>query len=636
MEDKRERKIGRIFWYIGVSFLCCISTTIIMICKWAKGTFNVGLNAIMNTLFSPLKGTSSDTVLPAVKYCLPIVLLAVLVCVIYIIWDRKYGNKVVRRIVTLISILSIAAAFIYVQTSYDVIGYVVSLNEDTNFYKQHYVEPYEVTIHEPEEKRNLLYIYLESMETTYADKASGGIQEVNYMPYATQLANENITFGDADRAGGVYPVEGALWTMGALFASSSGLPFAFPVGTNGMENETVFASGAYTMGDFLKEQGYVQEFLCGSDAIFAGRKSFFEQHGSYEIFDLHTAREKGYIPEDYFVWWGFEDYILYEIAKDELLRLSEGEQPFNLTMLTVDPHHIGGYQCKLCGNEYEDVTANVIACADRQLETFIEWCKQQEFYENTTIVIVGDHPRMDTHLVGDLNTSERALYNCFINAVWGDELEDRKRQASLLDMFPTVLTALGYEIEGNKLGLGVNLFSEEETVIEQFGLEEINKEFLKRSSYYVERFSPELAHLVADEKDAICTVHFGGEEYNAGEYIREGISEVEKIYSWIEGKKMVVGIPVEEDVDKVHITIHIVSTVRNEYYYVTQESELLCEGHQDGPGTIEFDANVENGMCNFIVNIPHVESPYAYGMSEDTRAISLKLSHMTVNFVEEK
>ena len=71
-------------------------------------------------------------------------------------------------------------------------------------------------------------------------------------------------------------------------------------------------------------------------------------------------------------------------------------------MITVDTHHVGGYVCELCGNEYEEQLANVVACADSQIFEFVEWCKEQEFYKDTIIVIFGDHPRMDTILVGEL------------------------------------------------------------------------------------------------------------------------------------------------------------------------------------------------------------------------------------------
>ena len=44
------------------------------------------------------------------------------------------------------------------------------------------------------------------------------------------------------------------------------------------------------------------------------------------------------------------------------------------------------------GNQY----ANVMSCASRQVVDFVNWLKAQPFYENTTIVIVGDHLTMDS------------------------------------------------------------------------------------------------------------------------------------------------------------------------------------------------------------------------------------------------
>lgn len=596
-----------------------------MVCKWAKGTFNVGLNAIINTLCSPLKGTSSDTVLPAVKYCLPVVLAVFVVCVIYIIWDSRKGSAIARIIVTVFSVVSIVAALLYVQTSYDVLGYVTTKKQETSFYKENYIAPYEVVIEKPESQRNLIFIYMESMETTYADVENGGKQEVNYMPNCTQLAYENISFSNEDKQGGLYPIEGATWTMGSLFTSSSGLPFAFPVDKNEMEGESQFASGVYTLGDFLEEQGYIQEFLCGSDATFAGRRTFFEQHGNYEIFDLFTAREKNYIAQDYFKWWGFEDKILYEIAKDELLRLSAEEAPFNLTMLTVDAHHIGGYLCDLCGDEHDDKTANVISCADRQLADFIAWCKEQDFYENTTIVIVGDHPRMDTCLVEGENFYERTLYNCFINVACEEPITTSYRQASMLDMFPTILAGLGYHIEGNRLGLGVNLFSTEPTVLEQYGYEEVNKEFTKSSTYYVERFAPELSYLLADTEEAYFTIYLEEEQYNATDYIKEGISECEGDFSWFNADQMIVSMPITEEVDKVHITIYVMGTARSIPFKVEQAEKVIYEGAIASAGVIEFDAAVSEGVCEFRFRIPYDELEEKYEI-EDPR--TLKLTHI--------
>ena len=53
-----------------------------------------------------------------------------------------------------------------------------------------------------------------------------------------------------------------------------------------------------------------------------------------------------------------------------------------------------------------------------------------------------------------------------------------------LDMFPTTLSAMGVKFDGERLGLGTDLFSGRETLAEQLGLDELNEELSKHSNYY--------------------------------------------------------------------------------------------------------------------------------------------------------
>ncbi len=76
------------------------------------------------------------------------------------------------------------------------------------------------------------------------------------------------------------------------------------------------------------------------------RKLFYESHGDYDIVDYNYALENNMIPYGYRVWWGYEDKRLFEFAKEKLTELSTQDQPFNLTMLTVDTHFEDGYQCE--------------------------------------------------------------------------------------------------------------------------------------------------------------------------------------------------------------------------------------------------------------------------------------------------
>ena len=42
-----------------------------------------------------------------------------------------------------------------------------------------------------------------------------------------------------------------------------------------------------------------------------------------------------------------------------------------------------------------------------------------------------------------------------------------------MDMFPTTLAVLGVDIDGDRLGLGANLYADKETLAEKYGYEYI-------------------------------------------------------------------------------------------------------------------------------------------------------------------
>ena len=55
---------------------------------------------------------------------------------------------------------------------------------------------------------------------------------------------------------------------------------------------------------------------------------------------------------------------------------------------------------------------------------------------------------------------------------------------STMDMYPTILAAMGAKIDGERLGLGTNLFSDKQTLMEEIGFEALNKEVQKTSDFY--------------------------------------------------------------------------------------------------------------------------------------------------------
>ena len=83
------------------------------------------------------------------------------------------------------------------------------------------------------------------------------------------------------------------------------------------------------------------------------------------------------------------------------------------------------------------------------------------------------------------NDYQRTVYNAIINPQCAYKKKvTTKRKFSTMDMFPTTLAALGVQIDGNRLGLGTNLFSGQKTLPEKLGRGYINQELKKNDKEY--------------------------------------------------------------------------------------------------------------------------------------------------------
>ncbi|MBE6617626.1 MAG: LTA synthase family protein [Ruminococcaceae bacterium] len=517
-ETRTGNKIGRVLLYVMFGFLLLISVAGVAICIWYKNTFDLEFKALLYVMSSPLQGTGAETVKEVITAGLPPMIAAAIVYVIAVLLiERKVSitnakaAKWLKRAGALLCVFSLVFSLVFAVYSFRLPKYIALSGGETSFYEEYYVDPDSVKIVSEGKPKNLIYIYLESMESTYASVEEGGRQQENYMPYLTVMAKDNVSFTEKTdgNLGGFISPQGTGWTVAALLATSSGIPFSFPLGENGnnnMSKEKYFASGLTTLGDILHDKGYTQVFMCGSNIEFGGRDKYYIQHGSYDIYDLETARNNGDVPKDYHNgFWGFEDNILFDIAKRQITSLAAGDDPFNFTMLTVDAHHNAGYICDLCGDDYDYLaekhaqTANVITCIDKQVAEFVDWCKMQPWYEDTVIVISGDHPRMDIYLVSRIPYAERTVYNCFINsAVEPAAGYETGRTWTAFDMFPSTLAAMGFEIRGERLGLGTNMFSGLPTLAEELGFDYLETEIQKFSAYYINEFCPELADRVVE------------------------------------------------------------------------------------------------------------------------------------------
>ena len=450
------------------------------------------MDELVYHLTAPLEGTNGEMIAEYLSVCVaPAILIMLLAVVLFVAWHDKKKRYFVLMGGGMAVSLTVSAVSVHgAWNKLDVGNYVADQGTYSTFIDDNYVDPADVSLKFPERKRNLIYIFLESMETTYADKESGGAFDQNVIPELTRLAQENEDFSGTDPAiNGGYAMPGATWTIAAMFSETSGIPLSISIEDNSMDTQDSFFASAITLGDILEQAGYTQSLLIGSDATFGGRRLYFTEHGNFDILDYMYARDTQRIPEDYRVWWGYEDQKLFEFAKERVTELAAGEQPFNLTMLTVDTHFEDGYPCQICRNTYgDDQYSNVMACSSRQVDRFVKWVQQQDFYENTTIVLIGDHPTMDSDFCEDVDGEYvRRVYTSYINSAVG-VATDTKRVYTTFDNFPTTLASLGVEIEGERLGLGTNLFSGKQTLTERFGLD-YQKRQIGRKSELMERLA---------------------------------------------------------------------------------------------------------------------------------------------------
>ncbi len=445
-------------------------------------------------------------------YFLVTVLIMVLAIAVAVLAHRKAKAKIVYALYIVGSLGLLAFAGYLLESKMGLISYAkyrikIERGSADDFIGDHYVDPRDVELVFPEKKRNLIFIFLESVEMTYTDEVHGGAFPEDIIPELTELAKEGETFSsDKSFLEGGISLQGTKWTMGGMFAQSAGIPLQISIGGNGMEKQDNFFPNIITLGDILEDNGYKQELMIGSDAVFGGRDKYYKQHGNYSILDYNWALDESKIPEDYYVWWGYEDKKLFEFAREELVQLSEGEEPFNLTLLTVDTHFEDGYKCELCQNKYEgNQYANSYACSSRQVSEFVRWIQQQPFYENTTIILSGDHLTMDIDFCN--NVDEEYQRKTYFNVINGNAERDnnRDRNYTTMDVFPTTLAALGVRIPGNRLGLGTNLYSNDETLLEMYDINTL-EDYAGRPSAFL--LNQSKVYISKDDLDEVKIAHF--------------------------------------------------------------------------------------------------------------------------------
>ena len=369
--------------------------------------------------------------------------------------------------------LLLAGLFIY---TFQIDSFITGKISTTQIYEKEYISPANINLSPEATKRNLVVLYIESLEADYAD-ADG----INLIPRLSALAKENYSFP------GFYQLFYTDATISGQAAGMCGLPFKAE-----LDNNNLFSllnnnlPNARCLPDILKENGYNTYFIKSGSLSFANTAGFVKEHsfdlaeGVDELIRHYPGVTKKAAGND----WGIKDSVMYEIAKEKILRLAAENKPFLVMITTVDTHEPTTFLDPSCPQKFGD-KRDIVFCADKMAADFLDWLQKQDFYPETTVLVLGDHISIGKNSVYPEKT-ERKIFNMILNPVGG--LIAQPHEWTTLDIAPTVLAALGFD--NNGMALGRSLWKKEATLKEKYG-QKLDLEFNKNSNFYRRLQTPE-------------------------------------------------------------------------------------------------------------------------------------------------
>lgn len=292
------------------------------------------------------------------------------------------------------------------------------------------------------EGKNVIAISLESTQTFVVDNTLHG-EELT--PYFNDLKEEGIYFdnfyhqvkqgrtSDSEflLANSMYPLN-----RGAVFFTHS-------------ENEYKGLPG------LLSDNGYFTNVMHANDKTFWNRNVTYDSLGYDDFFskeDYTITPEKSY-------GWGYLDEYFFS---DSLDKMKEMDKPFYSKLITLTNHYpfdLPEDKKMIEEGETDSGTLNryfqTIRYQDEALKQFVEKFKQSEFYDDTILVIYGDHfgisenhqKAMGQYLGKEINDYEQFQLQRVPMLIYGEGIEGQKNHTvgGQVDLRPTITNLLGIE-----------------------------------------------------------------------------------------------------------------------------------------------------------------------------------------------
>lgn len=337
-------------------------------------------------------------------------------------------------------------------------------------------------IKEPEDLPNLVVLYLESLERTYRDIPA----TADAFAYLAGLEEKSFSARNQGQINGTH------YSAAGIVASQCGVPlmprgFLDPRSIKNTEDAEqlaldAFLPGVVCLGDLLAQRDYTMAYLDVSDASMFGLEMFWKTHGVPNVRGLKTEAEFNGL--DSVNTWGVPDDVLFAEAREELLRMAELERPFALFLLTVSTHGPDGFDVSGCNftspvlpEQSTSGMPEAIYCTGQLVRGFLDELDKLGLADDTVVVVLSDHLAMKNTLESELasHASDRQNLFAILNSKGPRVQAAVTRASSSLDVFPTIVEAMGFTLSGGAGNLGRSLVSDQPTFAETLGLDLLDR-----------------------------------------------------------------------------------------------------------------------------------------------------------------
>ncbi|MCP8616857.1 LTA synthase family protein [Salirhabdus salicampi] len=307
------------------------------------------------------------------------------------------------------------------------------------------------------EGKNVIFITAESLQTFVLDKEVNGEP---ITPFLNKLIEESYYFEN------FYHQTNLGKTSDSEFITANSL---YP-----LPNASVFFTHAQNeynaMPKIIKEHGYTSAVFHGNNKSFWNRDVMYDALG----FDHFFSERFYHVSEENKVGdWGLGDKSFFEQSIKYLENLP---QPFYTNFITLTNHHPFTMDQKYASIDKLETNSRTlngyvqtVRYMDEAIEQFFEQLKQAGLYEESIIVIAGDHygisdyhnRAMGMFLEKDITPYDNVQLQrvpMIIHIPDHEETKTFDKIAGQVDLKPTILSLLGIEPEDD-ITFGTDLFT---------------------------------------------------------------------------------------------------------------------------------------------------------------------------------